>query len=329
MHDIRELHYDSVDSAYLDCLNDNLAVLLRYLGVADVRTPFACQWHFEVDPARPLDSLSLERTPITTVIRAQTGCAIERVRFEAGDLLAQCAPFIARDEPALVFGDAYAMPWLPYFERAHMEHSFIVDSIAADRQSLHLVDAYENRTEWGAATPTETTIARDVFERAVRELDALNAGYFWIVRRVDQPDALDLPALLRDNAEQIGIQLGERQRLAQFCAWYAERITDLEAMKQFTLDCWLIARTRAYHQLWLADLERTHPKILPPDFAALFGQDVAAPWQRVSEFAYILSRRLSQGRRPPDTCFQMIRDVVQPNELRVADALARSLRPQL
>lgn len=53
------LCYDCVDSAYLDCLNDNLAVLLLHVGVADVRTPFACQWYFDFDPEHPQSGIAV------------------------------------------------------------------------------------------------------------------------------------------------------------------------------------------------------------------------------------------------------------------------------
>jgi hypothetical protein len=37
-----------VDSAYMDCVSDVVALLLAHAGVADVRTPFAYQWAFRV-----------------------------------------------------------------------------------------------------------------------------------------------------------------------------------------------------------------------------------------------------------------------------------------
>src|SRR5258705_9758917 len=37
-----------VDSAYLDCVSDTLALLLAARGVADVLTPFACDWRFDL-----------------------------------------------------------------------------------------------------------------------------------------------------------------------------------------------------------------------------------------------------------------------------------------
>ena len=85
-----------------------------------------------------------------------------------------------------------------------------------------------------------------------------------------------------------------------------------------------MARTRALHELWLTDLARDHPGLLDARFPELFAQDVVAPWQRVSEFAYILFRRVSQGRRAPDACFGMLEQTVHPNEVRAAQLLDMS-----
>lgn len=317
-----QLRYDCVDSAYLDCLNDNLAVLLDHLGVADVRTPFACQWYFDFDADDRAGMPILERVPVEELIRRQTGCAIQRFRFDGSPFAQACDVLVQSGRPVVIFGDAYFAPWLPYFGHEHMEHSFIVDGISDDKRLLHVVDAYYNRTEWGEALPTETYLPASALECIVQALDTPNAGSFLALVVEGRPQALDLAALLRNNAEQILAQVRDRELIRRFSRHYAARLDDVAAVKRFTLACWLVARTRALHGLWLADLARDHPGLLDAQFPELFAQDVVAPWQRVSEFAYILFRRVSQGRRAPDACFGMLEQTVHPNEVRAAQLLA-------
>jgi hypothetical protein len=319
------LRYDDVDSAYLDCLNDNLAVLLDYLGVTDIRTPFACQWYFDFDPSAHDRRPILESFPVEDFIRQHTGCSIKKSQFERGRAVETCSELVQRGQPVLVFGDAFLMPWLPYFGQEHMEHSFIVDGISADQQVLHIVDAYYNRTEWGTATPTATYLPVMGLEPIIHNVESPHGGAFWTMQQDGPAHAVDFLALLQRNAEQMGMQARDAGPLSRFCQHYAEAIRDASAIKEFTLACWLVARARGYHHLWLSDVASTHPNLFDPTFVDRFSQDVVAPWQRVSEFAYILFRRVSQGRTPPDTCFRMLAETIQPNEARLASDLAEQL----
>ncbi|HEY0604757.1 MAG TPA: hypothetical protein VGD58_17700 [Herpetosiphonaceae bacterium] len=322
------LRYTDTDSAYLDCLNDNLAVLLDHLGVRDTRTPFACQWYFDFDPAAAAHGPILESLSVEELIREQTGCTLQKCEFERGHAVEQCSAFVERGQPVLVFGDAFLMPWLPYFGREHMDHSFIVDGISADHKLLHLVDAYTNRTEWGMAAPTETCLPALALEPITQDLDSPHCGSFWLMQQTAEAAPADVGALLRRNAEQMRVQARPGGPLTAFCRHYAQAITDAPAVKDFTLACWLVARARAYHQLWLSDVARAQPDLLDPGFVDLFKRDVAQPWQRVSEFAYILFRRVSQGRTPPETCFQMLAQTVRPQEEQAAILLAEQLATQ-
>ncbi len=319
------LRYTDSDSAYLDCLNDNLAVLLDHLGAPDTRTPFACQWYFDFDPADADHGPILANLSVEDLIREQTGCTLHKYQFERGRAVEQCSTFVKDGQPVLVFGDAYLMPWLPYFGREHMEHSFIVDGISADHKLLHIVDAYTNRTEWGMAAPTETCLPALGLEPITQDFDSPHRGSFWIMQQTATATPADVGALLKRNAEQMRVQARSDGPLALFCQHYAQAITDVPAVKAFTLACWLVARARAYHQLWLSDIARAQPDLLDQRFVDLFAQDVVQPWQRVSEFAYILFRRVSQGRKPPDTCFQMLAETVRPQEERSAILLAEQL----
>lgn len=318
------LRYDRVDSAYLDCLNDNLAVLLDHLGVADLRTPFACQWFFDFEPQRQPHSLLLERVAVEDLIREQAGCTITRHRLDNQSAVAICEDYLQQGQPVLLFGDAYLMPWLPYFGREHMEHSFIIDGISADRQLLHIVDAYENRTEWGRAAPTATCLPTQALQRLTEGLEWPNAGMLLVLRKTLPTCPPDTIELLQCNAAQISAQQVQ-QPVARFSQYYRAAAQDPAVAKEFALACWLVARARAYHQLWLADRAREQPELLDQRFVELFSEAVVEPWQRVSEFAYILLRRVSRGRAAPDSCFEMLEQTVQPNEIRVAQELAQHM----
>ena len=320
------LHYDGVDSAYLDCLDDNLAVLLKHVGVTDLRAPFACQWYFDFDPSAP--AASVERAPVEELIRQQTGYLFRQHQFEAGRYVERCAEFLQREQPLLVFGDAYFMPWLPYFAREHMEHSLLVDGLSDDQRLFHVVDAYYNHTPYGLASPTATYLPAMALERIAQALDTPNAGTFLVIEAAGTPTPIDPATRLLSNAEQMLAQLQERAALERFRRFYAERAQDAAAIKAFTLDCWLIARARALHRLWLSDVARQYPDVLDAGFPDIFQQDVVAPWQKVAEYAYICLRRVSQGRAAPDACFKMLEQTVAPNEIRVAELLAQTAARQ-
>ena len=317
------LKYDRVDSEFLDCLSDNLAVLLDHQDIADIRTPFAYQWYFDFDSARDAGMPKLERVSITESIYQQTGCVTRHAQFEPGQYLEACLPHLRDNRPVLIFGDSYFMPWLPYFGRQHMEHSFIVDGISDDQKLLHLVDAYQIRTEWGNAAPTDTYLPTMALARIIEELDTAYARSYLILESERQAEEVDLAALLKQNASQIADLVGDKEMVLQFSRHFRARMTDAAAMKDFSLACWLVARARKLHGLWLSDTAKGHPDLLNPAFVEQYELNVSAPWQKVAEFSYLLSRRVSQGRTAPDTCFQMLEETIHPNEIQTAKALAR------
>jgi hypothetical protein len=319
------LGYDRVDSAYLDCLNDNLAVLLAHQGVTDIRTPLACQWYFDFVPRDQVPELVLTRIAVMDMIEQQTGCVLHRHHYERNDFLQQCAALIEEDRPVLCFGDAYFMPWLPYYQHEHMEHTFIIDGISNDHQEIHLVDAYYNLTEWGKALPTETTLPGKALVSIIEELTSPSARSFLTLRRQAEAPEIDLLALIHNNAVSIRQQVQERDAIRCFSRYYAERTNQVDEVRAFVLACWLIGRARALHGLWLTDVAAKDPHILSPELAQRFTADVVQPWQRLSEFTYVLYRRVSKGRAAPESCYQMLEQTIHPQEVQMAQALDFSL----
>jgi hypothetical protein len=69
----------------------------------------------------------------------------------------------------------------------------------------------------------------------------------------------------------------------------------------YTLQTWLLARSRALHSRWLTahahelrDFERDGQ-----DFPDLFDENVANPWKRAAQSCYLASRRTTAGKSAP------------------------------
>jgi hypothetical protein len=321
----RTVDVHGLDSELLDCLDDNIAALLRHHGVTDVRTPFACQWYFdfraenadEDDDEYPLPVL--KRRPIAEVINETTGFQLSTPDVKSGEEVRFCTELIGEGNPVIIQGDAYLMPWLPYYGREHMNHSFIVDSV--DDGLLHVADAYYNKTQWGEAVPTRTTFPTDALRPLAESAETIGEAPFLVLERQGEPAPPDVAGLLRQNAEQIRDRLGERHLLTEFSRFYTRDIAAPDAAGRFTLACWLVARDRALHGRWLADLAATtHP---PVDAGVVesFTERVVRPWQRAMEFSYVLERRVRAGRAAPTSTFELIEQEIEPVEVELAGRL--------
>ncbi|XVQ06776.1 acyl carrier protein [Spirillospora sp. CA-255316] len=177
--------------------------------------------------------------------------------------------------PALVIGDAFHLPWVPYHGRHHVEHSFAVVATG----SGHLVyDAYHNDTEWGPARPTRLSFS-------AKQMAEILAG---------PPDGADVITFA-------GTHLGpppepftelDDDRVDHYLRAYSEHADRVEALGQFTLETWLLARSRGLHAAYLADRAGG----LPDDVQAHLDR-----WARLTEHAYLTYRRVERGRaEPPD-----------------------------
>ncbi len=182
--------YDSIDSAYLDCYSVNLAVLLAYLGIEDTRAPFAHQWYFDFDPERNEGLPLIMDRPIEDVIRQQTGCVTLTFSSQVGHVAADCCALLDQYGPFLVLGDAYLMPWLPYFGHEHMVHSFIIVEVDHEKKLFHIVDAYNNKTEWGAALPCSLSIPMLSVEGMLMHTEDHPLR---VLQKLEQPSKLHIP----------------------------------------------------------------------------------------------------------------------------------------
>ena len=159
-----------VDSSCLDCIDVNLATLLLHFGMNPVRPLFACQWYFEFDESSKDGLPVLRSAPLGHILETYAGYAIRKIPFEAGTCLPVLREHLETGQPLLVIGDAFLMPWLPYFGREHMAHSFIVNGFDRCEQAVLIVDNYYNRTVWGDAVPLETTLPASEIEPIARSL---------------------------------------------------------------------------------------------------------------------------------------------------------------
>lgn len=313
---------DRVDVRLLDCVAVNVAVLLQLEGAPDLRTPFAFEWHFALDAATGMPAL--ERSPLAARVLATTGFALE-VRVAAADEVVDACAAIARGGGrALVLGDAVAMPWQPYFGRESMEHTFVVDRHDEANDRFHIVDAYANATEWGEAAPTQLELGRGELTAAIAALRSPAAGTWMTLERRPAPTGWDPLAAIRDNAAAMAGQAGE---IGRFHAAALAGHRDGEAMKGFSLACWLVHRARALHALWLADVAAAHAWAAGGELAAAFEREVVGRWRRVNELAYLVYRRARLGKAPPMACFDALAEI-EAVERRLALQLGeRSPRP--
>jgi hypothetical protein len=307
----RETAFDRVDSACLDCVEVNLAALLQHAGVADVRSPFARDWHF----ALGADGLPVLRAEsVEQAILGDTGWEVVWERCDPARSADVCRGHLAAGRPVLVLGDAHRMSWLPYFGHEHQEHSFLVDGAGAGE--LRVADAYANRTEWGDAVPTRTTVDAGELEGIVASLDGPRRGCYAVLVRAGDPAPPEARDVLWANARAILRTVGESDAVAAFAREHAERAADVAAMRRFTLGCWLTARARALHSAWLAGLDG-----LPAELVERFTVEVARGWQHAQELSYVTLQRVARGRAAPTGCFDLVESRVGPAEVAAAERL--------
>jgi hypothetical protein len=300
---------EGVDSAFLDCIADNVAVLLRFFGVADARTPFACQWHFGFDESDDLPLPAVERVPFEQLVARQTGLALHPLE-EATDPAATCRAALERDEPVFAVGDSFLIPWLPYFGNRHMDHSFVVDGTSEGGSVLHVADAYSNRTQWGDAVPLRTELPAAELASLLEASAGWRGSHLFVMRDTHDPDPLDPAAVTPENAEAILRALREERAFERFRGYYAARAENPAAVQRFTLACWLVARSRALHALWLSDQD-----------ASVEFDEIVTAWRRVAEFAYMMERRVAAGRPAPLAAFELLESTVEPAEAAAAERL--------
>ncbi|HEY7416918.1 MAG TPA: hypothetical protein VH593_17160 [Ktedonobacteraceae bacterium] len=316
--------FSIVDTAYLDCVTDNLALLLLHRGIRDVRTPFACHWHFAFHEGQNGGLPELSRSPLTEALETQTGWNVQQDVLNVADCIETLSQHLRQNQPVLVFGDAYFIPWQPYFGHDHQEHSFLIDGISEDNKFVHIVDAHENTTEWGQAQPVACDLPAMALKIILNQ-QSEHAQTYWWLEQCEGRLEIDLTSLLLANAQHM-LAPTTRGQFEAFVRYYHEHIQDMEIARTFELALWLIGRARMLHSLWLQDIEREHPALLPLHYADRFANEVVVFWQRAREQSYLMLRRVMRGRPAPEACFSLLGQTIVPQEIMLADALFQHLQ---
>jgi len=281
---------DRVDSPYLDCVWDTVALLLAQAGVVDVRTPFAHSWCFrtieDVDTGVMVDLPPRAREE--SVERFTGFCPDWRRIGSVAEAIGEWREELRSGRAVAVTGDAFRMPWLPYHEKEHMTHGFVVEGVEDGREPrIHVVDPYENVTRWGRAEPLATKIS-------LGDLGpALDQGSWATLRSSGTPEPVDPVREVLANCEAID---GAHQEgtVAAFLGAHQEMTA--EALRGLTLETWLLTRDRELHALWLAEQGAA-----VEDFAGAMAEDVVPKWRKLRELTYVAVRRAEAGRSVPTT----------------------------
>jgi hypothetical protein len=272
---------------------DNVALLLAHAGVADVRAPFALDWRFAlVSDSGGLPRLDLPPADMAKLLARRTGFTLDWRRIGALDrAIVTWREALDRGEPVLVVGDAFDLPWVPYHGRRHLAHGFVIEGLElAGPPIAHVVDAYDNVTQWGRSTPLTTTLPVDNFAAALKD------GSWALLTRVGRANSVDLGDQVADNVAAI-VAAEANASYEQFIE--AHRELNETALDNLTLQTWLLARNRALHARWLGDHVDRLAELGLADLPERFEDEIVGAWRRAAETAYLALRRVSAGREPP------------------------------
>lgn len=251
----------SVRTGILDCVQVNLAVLADRRHGPGRHLALGARLRFEprpgpdglptVDPA-PQEQLSEG----AALVGLRPDAVAHSVPAHALHVMAERAPVV------YAVADSYAMPWLPYAGRAHMEHSFLV---GAHRDGAEVEDAYDNETAWGPARPDRWTYPWDRLP---------TASFACVLSPVPDHRAPRPQLCLDDPAEYVEAYAAHPDRLA--------------ALRRLTAETWLLARARHLHAAYREQLGER-----------LDAADHLRGWDQLTATAFIAQRRAERGRPVP------------------------------
>ncbi|RJX37517.1 hypothetical protein D3P09_21275 [Paenibacillus pinisoli] len=308
---------DGVDTSNLDCIHDNIAVLLHHGGILNADHIFASTWYFDfiadetaVTPIVPkLDYLALpERI-------SYAGFELTEKKFREGDYISTITDLLAQGNPLIVFGDAFYMPWLHYYSREHHEHTIIIAGINSATKKIAIIDAFQNLTPWGTIHRQKKEISLTVLIEAIEKLQTTKRKSYYLLNKIGPQTSLGNEIIMNINSERIIQKVGEEQTISKFSSYYKERFMSREYLDQFVYSCWLTARARVNYHKWMSYIDS---KMNTVSLINEFYETIVKPWNQVSTFAYVLSVKLDQYDRLPTSCFDLLEKRVEPAELAFA-----------
>ncbi len=312
-----------IDFAAMDCLETNLAALLRLARFKAIHGTLGAHWHFEYSESRG-GEVKLEREPVADQIEMISGVEFTRptlsTPIENGVL-----DVVARHGATLFFGDAFAMPWLPLYEKEHLEHTFVVTAANPKSGLVCVLDTYTNLSEHGRAVPVITTVdvrtAGLAITALARDARARTALAIRSVADRPRPAFTELCAV---NAAEMVQSLARDDALRGFARYFRCEASRRNSVDGFVLACWLTARKRQLHHLWLLS-GRKDGALSIGSLIEDFDSTVVEPWKRAAEFAYLLERRIRAGRQPSTAVFDFLEQTIHPAECGLAERFVRHL----
>lgn len=309
------------DAPFLNCDNAHLAALQQFYGAASPADPMGSQWYFRLrTPDQVPETL---RVPVLDAIAAMTGLVFERGQLPMPEYYDRVREMVAGGTPLIFYGDAYHMPWLPYFGNDSSAHPTVLHGVTGG-ELFHVVEAYTNSTPWGRVVPGPATVTREEFRTLVEALGPEQIGEVIWLRTRREPAPPDPVDVLRSNAEAIEDRIGHHGDLAGWAQWGRDNADGPETAALFDLGCWEVNRARSCHAAWLRRLAASSPRLLPPEMAERFAAEIAAPWQRVSQFAYVNAQRVRKGSRPSTASCDLIDGLTSAETSFAHRLLARS-----
>jgi hypothetical protein len=301
------------DTTNLNCDNANVSALAQYYGVKEPSSPVGCQWHFSLP--RPGRLPSILRLPTLRAFAARTGLVFRRARVGTDGYYDRVRDLVRGGVPVMVYGNQFNMKWVPYYRNEVASHPFIVDGLGAGR--YHVLEAYQNNSDWGECSPTELWISDEELAEAVETLDGPLSGVVIYLSGRREPVDVDPMADIRTNAAAILRGVGERGGLGAFSRRFRRQATDKQAMKLYDLSCWELTRSRSCHLRWLR-LQSAVDGRIPTELVDRFEAEVVLPWRRALQFAHLGFKRVEAGARPPMVSFDLIEKDITAAEVSLA-----------
>lgn len=188
--------------------------------------------------------------------------------------------------------DAYYLPWVPYYGKQHIEHSFLL--LARDGATVTVEDNYLNETPWGSARPGTWRVPSG-------ELAEL-PGCALAARLVAEPRP---PADITPRHEPADPDVVDRYADA-----YARHPERAVALRRLTLETWLLARSRKLHAAFLGARQAALPAA---------PHDQLGAWGAFTEQVYLASRRVDRGRAEPAGLLDRLAELLHADRAAFAD----------
>lgn len=250
----------------LDCVQSNLAVLADAFHGEDTHLGLGAEMSSRWYPGA--DDLPTVDPPLAAGLAAAERTLHLTVRGQDSPPGPRLAVHIPPGGLRYAVADAHEMPWLPYFGRQHMEHSFLLSAPEAPGGTWSVIDAYDNDTQWGAAKPGSWAVTTE-------ELAGLTQVELFDI--APGPGPAPRP---QERVEHIPMD----DYLAAFDAG-----TDRErVLHRLTGDIWLLARSRRLHALFMADGT--------PDGETA---EHLGNWDKLVTQSYLAYRRVARNRPEP------------------------------